>query len=86
LKKIEKEKSLNKSTNVEDNKNHILQSDYRSIKSNYKNEEPKIKNININLNIHKENGNELKLNNVKSISLKQKQKNKTSNSTNKRPG
>ena len=85
LKKIEKEKSLNKSTNIEVEKpNHILQSDYRSIKNNYINDESKLKNININ--IHKENPNNDILNEIKSISLKQKSKKKTANSSNKRQG
>ena len=64
LKKLEKEKSLNKSTNAEEKAPHILQSDYRSIKNNYINEESKLKNINI---IHKENNNDI-LSDVKSIS------------------
>ena len=85
MKKIEKEKSLNKSTNIDENPNHILQSDYRSLKNNYINEESKIKNININLNVHKENNNDI-LNNVKSIALKQKSKKKAANSSNKRQG
>ena len=86
IKKIEKDKSLNKSTNIEENQNHILQSDYRSLKNNYIKEESKIKNININLNIHKENNNDA-LSNVKSIaSSKQKSKKKAANSTNKRQG
>ena len=82
LKKLEKEKSLNKSTNTEEKAPHILQSDYRSIKNNYINEESKLKNINI---IHKENNNDI-LSDVKSISLKQKSKIKTANSSNKRQG
>ena len=84
LKKIEKEKSLNKSTNIEVEKpNHILQSDYRSTKNNYINDESKLKN---NMNIHKEKDNNDILNDVKSISLKQKSKKKTANSSNKRQG
>ena len=83
LKKIEKEKQLNKSTNIEENPNNIFQSDYRSMKNNYKNEESKIKNININLNIHKENNNDI-LNNAKNIASNQKTKKKTVNSSNKR--
>ena len=79
LKKIEKEKSLNKSTNIEENVNHILQSDFRSVKNNYKNEELKINNIN------KENNND-NINNAKGISLKQKRKKKPINSSNKRQG
>ncbi len=88
LKKIEKEKQLNKSTNIEDNPNHILQSDYRSMKNNYINEESKIKNININLNLnlHKENNNDI-LTNVKSVATSKKNsKKKAANSSNKRQG
>ena len=83
LKKIEKEKSLNKSTNIEENPNNILQSDFRSVKNNYIKEESKIKNININL--HKENNNDI-IDNVKNITSKQKQKKRASNSSNKRQG
>ena len=61
-----------------------MQSDYRSIKNNYINDESKLKNININ--IHKENPNNDILNEIKSISLKQKSKKKTANSSNKRQG
>ena len=81
LKKIEKEKSLNKSTNIEEKPPHILQSDYRSIKNNQINEESKLKNI----NIQKENNNDI-FNDVKGISLKQKSKKKAANSSNKRQG
>ena len=81
LKKLEKEKSLNKSTNIEEKSNPILQSDYRSIKINYINEESKIKNINININ--EENNNDI-INNIKLS--KSKKKKKPINSSNKRQG
>ena len=58
FKKIEKDKDilgLNKSTNIEETKKNKLQSDIRSIKSNYINEDIKIKNFDNNKNLLNKN-------------------------------
>ena len=90
LKIIEKEKLLNKSINIEEDQKNILQSDYRSIKSNYINEELKIKNANIkennNMDIINNLNNLNNINKVKNILSKQKtqkKEKKVINSSNK---
>ena len=76
FKKIEKDKEyigLNKSTNIEDNKKNILQSDIRSFKNNYLNNE-----INNKINNDNNNNNGKKniniLNNIKNLDSNQKTK------------
>ena len=82
-KKIEKEKEyleLNKSTNIEENKKIILQSDIHSLKSNFMNEEIKSNNINENkinknLNVKNINSNQ-KAKKIKEYNSKNKENSK----------
>ena len=82
FKKIEKDKehlNLNKSTNIEENKKNILPSDIRSIKSNYVNDDRKMKNNNNN----NANKNINIINNKKNININQKTKKLKSYNSNK---